>query len=113
VEGEDVERHKSNLETSFFWTETEIFTIESLYSVENYCTRAGAHQGNWQPQRNSNFRELLSAWVEHKLLNGAVRIEEMATQHGTTKEFFVNSSESYFIPVASKYSRYNFILERP
>jgi hypothetical protein len=42
--------------------------------------KAGAHQGNWQPQRNYNFRELLSAWVEHMLLNGAAQIEERATQ---------------------------------
>jgi hypothetical protein len=40
--------------------------------------RARAHQGNWQPQRNCNFWELLSAWVQHMLLNGAVEIEETA-----------------------------------
>jgi hypothetical protein len=39
---------------------------------------ARAHQGNWQPQRNSNFREFLSAWFEHMLLNGAAQIEETA-----------------------------------
>jgi hypothetical protein len=33
-----------------------------------------------QPQRNRNFRELLSAWVEHVELNGATQIEETATQ---------------------------------
>jgi hypothetical protein len=38
--------------------------------------RARAHRGNWQPQRNRNFREMLSAWVEHTLLNGAAQIEE-------------------------------------
>jgi hypothetical protein len=38
------------------------------------------HQGNWQPQRNHDFRELLSAWAEHMLLNGAAQIEETATQ---------------------------------
>jgi hypothetical protein len=37
------------------------------------------HQGNWQPQRNRNFRELLSAWVEHMLLNGAAQTEETVT----------------------------------
>jgi hypothetical protein len=42
--------------------------------------RARARQGNWQPQRNRNFRELLSAWVEHMLLNGAAQIEETAMQ---------------------------------
>jgi hypothetical protein len=40
--------------------------------------RPRAHQGNWQPQRNRNFRELLSAWVEQMLLNGAAKIEETA-----------------------------------
>jgi hypothetical protein len=32
-----------------------------------------------QPQHNCSFQELLSAWVEHMLLNGAAQIEEMAT----------------------------------
>jgi hypothetical protein len=40
--------------------------------------RERAHQGNWQPQRNRNFRELLSAWVGLMLLNGAAQIEETA-----------------------------------
>jgi hypothetical protein len=38
------------------------------------------HQGKWQLQRNHNFLELLSASVEHMLLNGAVQIEETAMQ---------------------------------
>jgi hypothetical protein len=38
--------------------------------------RARAHQANQQPHRNRNFQDLLSAWVEHMLLNGAVQIEE-------------------------------------
>jgi hypothetical protein len=42
--------------------------------------RVKAHQGNWQPQHNPNFRQLLSHWVEHKELNGAAQIEEMAMQ---------------------------------
>jgi hypothetical protein len=46
----------------------------SLQSRESFRPRS--HQGNWQPQRNRNFRELLSAWVEHMLLNGAAQIEE-------------------------------------
>jgi hypothetical protein len=37
------------------------------------CTQR-AHQGNWQPQRNRNFRELLWDWVEH------AQIEETASQ---------------------------------
>jgi hypothetical protein len=41
----------------------------SLLSIGTFRPRA--HQGNWQPQRNRNFRELLSAWVEHMLLSGA------------------------------------------
>jgi hypothetical protein len=41
---------------------------------------ATAHQGNWQPQRNRNFRELLSNCVEDEELNGAAQTEEMATQ---------------------------------
>jgi hypothetical protein len=40
--------------------------------------RPRAHKGNWQPQRNRNFRELLLAWVEHMLLNGATHTEETA-----------------------------------
>jgi hypothetical protein len=40
--------------------------------------RARAHQENWQPQRNRNFRELLSAGVEHMLLIGAAQFEESA-----------------------------------
>jgi hypothetical protein len=32
-----------------------------LYSSIFWDIRARAHQGNWQPQRNRNFRELLSA----------------------------------------------------
>jgi hypothetical protein len=47
-----------------------VLTPQCLY------LRARAHQGNWQPQRNRNFLELLSAWVEHMLLNGAAQIEE-------------------------------------
>jgi hypothetical protein len=35
-----------------------------------------AHRGNWQPQRNRTFRELLSARVEHMLLTGAPQIAE-------------------------------------
>jgi hypothetical protein len=42
------------------------------------CLRARAHQGSWQPQCNRNFRELLSGWIEHMLLNGAAQIEETA-----------------------------------
>jgi hypothetical protein len=41
---------------------------------------ARAHQGNWQPQRNRNFRELLSDRVEHVEMSGAAQIEETATQ---------------------------------
>jgi hypothetical protein len=40
----------------------------------------GGHQGNFQPQRNGNFRALVLAWVEHMLLNGAAQIEETATK---------------------------------
>jgi hypothetical protein len=42
--------------------------------------RPRAHPGNWQPQRNRDFRELLSAGVGLMLVNGAVQIEETATQ---------------------------------
>jgi hypothetical protein len=45
--------------------------------------RARAHQGNWQPQHNCNFRELLSPWVEHILLNGAAQIEETGNRNAT------------------------------
>jgi hypothetical protein len=43
--------------------------------------RGRAHQGNWQPQRNRNFRALLlSGWVEHVELNSAAQIEETPTR---------------------------------
>jgi hypothetical protein len=42
--------------------------------------RARVHQGNWQPQRNRNFREMLSACVECMLPNGAAQVEETAMQ---------------------------------
>jgi hypothetical protein len=51
------------------------FTKQTMGAV-----RPRAHQGNWQPQRNRNFRELISASVEHMLLNGAAQIEETATR---------------------------------
>jgi hypothetical protein len=51
---------------------------KSVHSEGN--VRARAHQGNWQPQRNRNFRELLSARIEHMLLNGRAKIVETATQ---------------------------------
>jgi hypothetical protein len=44
------------------------------------AVRPRTHKGNWQPQRNRNFRKLLSARVEHVLLNGAAQIMETATQ---------------------------------
>jgi hypothetical protein len=57
----------------------------NLYCMRNYDInflvhnlKARGHQENWQPQRNRNFRELLSAWVEHMLLNGAAQTEETA-----------------------------------
>jgi hypothetical protein len=37
-----------------------------------------AHQGNWQPQRNRSFREMLSDAVEHVELNCAAGTEEAA-----------------------------------
>jgi hypothetical protein len=43
------------------------------------AVRERAHQGDWQPECNRNFPELLSAWIEHMLLNGAAQIEETAT----------------------------------
>jgi hypothetical protein len=42
--------------------------------------RSGAHQENWQPQRNRDFRELLLALAEHMFVKGAAQIEEKATQ---------------------------------
>jgi hypothetical protein len=42
--------------------------------------RPGAHQGNWQLKRNRDFREVLSAGVEHMLVNGGTHIEETETQ---------------------------------
>jgi hypothetical protein len=52
----------------------------ALYSPNNWqhgkVTRKA--EGNWQPQRNHNFRELL-AWVEHLFRDRAAQIEETAT----------------------------------
>jgi hypothetical protein len=48
--------------------------------MQNVTLRERIHQGSRQPQRNRNFRKLLSARVEHMLLNGAAQIEETATQ---------------------------------
>jgi hypothetical protein len=62
--------------------------------------RARAHQGNWQPQRNSNFRELLSAWIEHMLLNGAAQIEETATR--LTERLRNSTSRQRSMPVFSQ-----------
>jgi hypothetical protein len=45
-----------------------------VYSLQFSSLRERAHQGNWQPQRNRNFQELLSARAEHILLNGAAQI---------------------------------------
>jgi hypothetical protein len=42
--------------------------------------RPGAHQGKWQLKRKHDFREVLSAWVEHMLICGAAHIEETETQ---------------------------------
>jgi hypothetical protein len=60
-----------------------VFTSERLDSTRTEflfgTLRARAHQGNWQPQRNRNFRELISALlVKHTLLNGAAQIDETA-----------------------------------
>jgi hypothetical protein len=35
-------------------------------------------RGDTKETSNRNFRDLLSAWVEHMLLNGAAQIEETA-----------------------------------
>jgi hypothetical protein len=50
-----------------------------LYTIAT-SLRLSAHQGNWQKQRNRDFRELLSARVEHMILNGGAQIEETATR---------------------------------
>jgi hypothetical protein len=52
----------------------------------NRSLRAGTHEGNWQPQRNRNFRELLSDSTEHMLLNGAVALlfPQFALLHSVT-----------------------------
>jgi hypothetical protein len=43
--------------------------------------RVRAHHGNWQPQRNRNFREFYQPELnEHMLQNEAAQIEETATQ---------------------------------
>jgi hypothetical protein len=49
--------------------------------VQLFLCWVRAHQGNWQPQRNPNLRELLSAGVEYMSLNGAAQIEETADKN--------------------------------
>jgi hypothetical protein len=56
--------------------DVEIVKKETKYTQEIIWARA--HLEIWQPQRNRNFRKLLSALVEHVLLNGAAEIEETA-----------------------------------
>jgi hypothetical protein len=66
---------------NFYTNVLAILCQEQLKLVFHKRTiRARAHQGNWQPQRNRNFQELLSASVEHKELTGAAQIEETAMQ---------------------------------
>jgi hypothetical protein len=52
---------------------------EAVIILQDYNSE---HQGRGHTKEtgNRNFWELLSAWVEHMLLNGAAHIEEMATQ---------------------------------
>jgi hypothetical protein len=71
---------------SFWWWEMNILshvwqTTDRVWTGIwiQWTLRVRAHQGNWQLQRNRNFRELLSAWAEHMSLNGAAQIEETAT----------------------------------
>jgi hypothetical protein len=61
-----------------------LFTIPnpvSSHTTSRDSMQARAHQGNWQPQRNRNFRELLSAWVEHM---EQAHIEETAKEFSKT-----------------------------
>jgi hypothetical protein len=51
-----------------------------LVTLLPHCMWPGPHRGNWQPQRNRDFREMLSDRVEHMLVNGAAQIEKTATQ---------------------------------
>jgi hypothetical protein len=62
----------------------DIYTIYDREMINVFSVRARAHQGNWQLQRNRNFRELLSVRVEHMLLNGAAHTEKTATLHSVT-----------------------------
>jgi hypothetical protein len=59
---------------------SEKHTAHITLLVFSLTFRLGAHQGNWQPQRNRDFREVLSATVEQMLINWAAQIEENATQ---------------------------------
>jgi hypothetical protein len=55
------------------------FTVLLLDSSQWHLSiRPRAHHGNWQPQHNRSFRELLSAGVEHMLVNGAAQTEDIA-----------------------------------
>jgi hypothetical protein len=74
--------HKDNSELRTIhegkvWLEISANCLRSADQNEKKSlVRPRAQRGNRQPQRNRNFRELLSAWVEHMLLNGAAHIEE-------------------------------------
>jgi hypothetical protein len=64
-----------------------LFIYLYIYGLFNNAVRARAHQGNWQPQRNRNLREQISAWVVHMLLNAVAQLEETATQFALLQNF--------------------------
>jgi hypothetical protein len=54
-----------------------IIAIWTQLNLTGPRPRLRARQGNWQLQRNRNFRELLSAWIEHMWLNGTAQIGKL------------------------------------
>jgi hypothetical protein len=83
-------------------------------SLSNLTSRARAHQGNWQPQCNHNFRELLSDWVEHVELNGAAQIEETAAQlqrnSRKTEKLNYQATEQAYLLIVALLRSFNFFL---
>jgi hypothetical protein len=56
------------------------YSIVLIIITESSFIGARAQKGNWQLQRNRNFRKSLTDGVEHMELNGAAQFEETATQ---------------------------------
>jgi hypothetical protein len=69
-----------------------VFPEGGRLPYQHNAIRTRAHHGNWQGQRNCNFRELLSAWTEH-VRNGAAQIEETGKQLAETEKLNFQATE--------------------